>query len=104
VENEAVTCGNCELVAAAQVLRQLNTVLIIHNEMRAKDAYAELEQYFNGANSRAVERTKKTYLDHKDSLDKIVSEEPVSGTNAKLLQLSALLKDLHERYQDPRGM
>lgn len=104
IRNRADESGASEVAGAADVLRQLNVVLMIHNELRAKDAYAELERYFADSNSRASTRIQELYSSHRASLEEIVSGEPLCGTNAKLRGLRVLLKSLYERHRDPRGM
>jgi hypothetical protein len=104
IRNGADSLGASESAGAADVLRQLNNVLMIHNELRAKDAYAELKKYFNDPDSRASARIKELYSSRQASLEEIVCNEPLCGTNAKLRALCSLLKCLFEKHRDPRGM
>jgi len=95
--------GSNHEAGAADTLRQFNSTLMIHYELRSKDAFAELEEYLKNDDSRVPQRILDRYSAVRSQLQDIISSEPLHGTNAKLLTLRTLLKDLHERFSDPRG-
>ena len=91
------------MAGAADVLCQLNNTLMINNELRSKDAYDELKEYFTDINSRALDAVRARFESCADKLEEIVISEPLRGTNPKLLKLCELLEDLYENHADPRG-
>lgn len=103
VRDDADSRGLNEVAGAADTLRYINYALMIHYELRSKDALSVLAEHMNDVNCRASHRIQQLYTNTLSELDDIVSREPLHGTNAKLLSLRSLLKDLYERSSDPRG-
>ena len=104
MRNAADGRGDSQVAGAADVLRQLNTTLLLHNELRSKDAYDELKKYFEEGESRASDEIQARFQELSGQLEEIIQLEPLHGTNAKLEKLCTLLKDLYEQSSDPRGL
>ena len=92
-----------EVAGAADTLRYINLALMIHYELRSKDALSVLTEHMNDVNCRVSPRIQQLYANVRSKLEDIVDSEPLHGTNAKLQSLRSLLTDLYERSSDPRG-
>jgi len=81
----------------------MNASLMIYKELRKRDSFGVLEDYFNDELRSIPDAVSRLYRRRQETLDRLAAAEPVYGDNAKLLTLCDLLTDLFDGNTDPRG-
>ena len=89
---------------AAKTLVQLNTSLMISGDLRIRDAFEQVQDYFTEHLHGLPSRIQQIYESARPKLKDAVSAEPLEGDNPKLLCLWRLLGDLYATDADPRGL
>jgi len=89
--------------ACAATLQRMNSALLVYKELRIRDSFEVLEDYFSDDQTAIPTAIRQLYVDRKETLEKLVGAEPVSGNNPKLHKLCELLSDLFLSDTDPRG-
>ena len=81
----------------------MNSALLVYKELRVRDSFHVLEEYFNDNLTAIPERVRQLYESRQATLEKVAAAESVSGDNPKLHKLCDLLVDLFSSDSDPRG-
>ena len=81
----------------------MNAALLVYKELRLRDSFAVLEDYFSDELTMIPDQVRLLYRSRRAMLEKLADAESVSGDNPKLHKLCDLLSDLFYGDTDPRG-
>ena len=81
----------------------MNAALLVYKELRIRDSFDILEDYFNDDLIAIPPTLRQLYAGRQATLEKLAAAELVSGDNPKLRKLRDLLTDLFSGDSDPRG-
>ena len=89
--------------SCAAALQHMNAALLVYKELRIRDSFAVLEDYFGDDLMAIPEPVCQLYTSRQATLERLAATETVTGDNPKLHQLCELLSDLFGSDSDPRG-